>query len=61
MNIIVKVLFSSPRLAGLPHGQEKSGKNGGFWKKSGIFFFNQILSVQICRFLIFKSLQFVND
>ena len=21
--------------AGLPHGQEKSGKNGGFWKKSG--------------------------
>ena len=28
--------------------QENSGKNGGFWKKSGIFFFKyQILSVQI--------------
>ena len=38
------------RCAGLPHGQEKSGKtkkNGGFWKKSGNFYFKQqILSVQ---------------
>ena len=31
--------------------QENSGKNGGFWKKSGIFFKHQILSVQIYQIL----------